>query len=231
MGFIPEVVVIPGAGRGTRVKNLSKDSCKEMLLYNDLPLIEHAIYEAAKAGFKRIVVVTHKSKNQLNQFLSQFPKVELVYQEGALGLGHAVLCTRSVIKDSSFAILLPDGVPSKNVFSELVKVTEQHNAPGVAVMSIPKELVSNYGIIDPVRLKPTHGRIKGIVEKPDMDVASSNLGIIGRYIVDQGIFTRLELARAYEDQELELTPYLRPDSVYWLYEGKFWDGGDVKSYE
>ncbi len=180
MEHVLKTVVIPAAGLGTRVKSISKYSSKEMLLYNDLPLIEHAIYEAARAGFTRVLVVSSKTKKDLNQYLTQFPRVEVVMQPEPLGLGHAVLCTRSVVKDPYFGIILPDGVPFGDVLPQLLDLHNQFKSPGLAVMPVTKEMVSYYGIIDPVRLKPLYGRIKGIIEKPDMDAAPSNLGIIGR---------------------------------------------------
>jgi UTP--glucose-1-phosphate uridylyltransferase len=118
----------------------------------------------------------------------------------------------------------------------LDKLNSQHNCPIFAVKAIPKEQVSSHGIIDPVSLKPTNGvvcgRVKAIVEKPDFDQAPSNLGIIGRYILDKDIFTRLYQAQdTIGDKELGLTEYIRPDSMYYKYDGVLFDGGSPKSYD
>lgn len=234
-----DTVVIPAAGKGTRVASKTKGTCKEMLPYNGLPLIEHAIIEAAKAGFTRIIVVSHISKKSLNQFLTSYPKVEVIYQDDPRGLGDAILRAKDHIKSEYFAVLLPDVILAKPVFPDLLDLTSKHRAPTFAVTALPKELVSYSGIIAPVRLKPLYGRITGIVEKPDMDQAPSNLGIIGRYILDKGIFDRLDKVSLTMDStnqgslpsELQLTPSIRIDSMYYLYENKVWDGGNPLNYE
>ncbi len=129
-----ETVVIPVAGLGTRMLPATKVIPKEMLTVVDKPLIQYVVEEAASAGIKNIILVTHASKNSIeNHFDTSFeleaqlerrvkrsllaevrsitPKdatIISVRQSNALGLGHAVLCAKPIIGDKPFAVLLPD---------------------------------------------------------------------------------------------------------------------------
>lgn len=126
--------VLPVAGFGTRMLPASKSIPKEMLPVVDKPLIQYVVNEAIAAGIKEIVLVTHSSKNaienhfdtnfeleasleakQKNSLLAEIRSIipdEVtiisVRQPKPLGLGHAVLAARSIIGDSAFAVLLPD---------------------------------------------------------------------------------------------------------------------------
>jgi len=126
--------VIPVAGLGTRMLPATKAIPKEMLSVVDKPLIQYVVEEAAAAGIKNIVLVTHSSKNAienhfdksfeleaqlekrvkrslLNEVRSITPKgtnVISVRQSNALGLGHAILCARPIVGDNPFSVILPD---------------------------------------------------------------------------------------------------------------------------
>lgn len=126
--------VIPVAGLGTRMLPATKAIPKEMLPVVDRPLIQYVVNEAISAGIKEIVLVTHASKNSIeNHFDTSFeleaqlerrvkrqlleevqsicPKdvtIIGIRQAQAKGLGHAILCAHSVIGDEPFAVLLPD---------------------------------------------------------------------------------------------------------------------------
>ncbi|OOF41543.1 UTP--glucose-1-phosphate uridylyltransferase [Rodentibacter mrazii] len=127
-------VIIPVAGLGTRMLPATKAIPKEMLTLVDKPLIQYVVNECVAAGIKEIVLVTHSSKNAIeNHFDTSFeletmlekrvkrqlleevrsicPKdVTLIHvrQGNAKGLGHAVLCGRPVVGDEPFAVVLPD---------------------------------------------------------------------------------------------------------------------------
>lgn len=126
--------VIPVAGLGTRMLPATKAIPKEMLPIVDKPLIQYVVNECAQAGIKDIVLVTHASKNSIeNHFDTSFeleatletrvkrqlladvqaicPKdvtIMHVRQGHAKGLGHAILCAQPLVGDSSFAVVLPD---------------------------------------------------------------------------------------------------------------------------
>ncbi|ASM14985.1 UTP--glucose-1-phosphate uridylyltransferase GalU [Serratia marcescens] len=126
--------VIPVAGLGTRMLPATKAIPKEMLPVVDKPLIQYIVSECVAAGIKDIVLVTHSSKNAIeNHFDTSFeleamlearvkrqllaevqsicpPDVTVmqVRQGQAKGLGHAVLCAKPMVGDSPFVVLLPD---------------------------------------------------------------------------------------------------------------------------
>jgi UTP--glucose-1-phosphate uridylyltransferase len=126
--------VIPVAGLGTRMLPATKAIPKEMLPVVDKPLIQYIVAECVAAGIKDIVLVTHSSKNAIeNHFDTSFeleamlearvkrqllsevqsicpPDVTVmqVRQGQAKGLGHAVLCAKPMVGDSPFVVLLPD---------------------------------------------------------------------------------------------------------------------------
>lgn len=126
--------VIPVAGLGTRMLPATKAIPKEMLPVVDKPLIQYVVQECIAAGIKEIVLVTHSSKNSIeNHFDKSFelesmlekrvkrqlldevqnicPKdvtIMHVRQGQAKGLGHAVLCARPLVGDVPFAVVLPD---------------------------------------------------------------------------------------------------------------------------
>ena len=126
--------VLPVAGLGTRMLPATKATPKEMLPLVDKPLIQYVVNEAVAAGIKEIVLVTHASKNAIeNHFDTSFeleatlearvkrslldevrsivPKdvtIISVRQSAPLGLGHAVLAARPIVGDAPFAVLLPD---------------------------------------------------------------------------------------------------------------------------
>ena len=126
--------IIPVAGLGTRMLPATKAIPKEMLTLVDKPLIQYVVNECVAAGIKEIVLVTHSSKNAIeNHFDTSFeletmlekrvkrqlleevrsivPKdvtIMHVRQGNAKGLGHAVLCGRPLVGDEPFAVILPD---------------------------------------------------------------------------------------------------------------------------
>lgn len=126
--------VLPVAGLGTRMLPATKAIPKEMLPLVDKPLIQYVVNEAVQAGIKEIVLVTHSSKNSIeNHFDTSFeleatlearvkkslleevrtivPKditIITVRQSAPLGLGHAIFTAKPIIGDNPFAILLPD---------------------------------------------------------------------------------------------------------------------------
>lgn len=228
-------VVIPAAGLGTRVKSLTKGGSKEMLHYKGIPLIDHALIESVHAGFENIIVVSSHKKKDLNKHLATYSKIKVIYQMSPIGLGHSICVASDLIENPYFAVLLPDVVLSESIFPSITRLNAQYDVSTLAVAPIPVDMVSYSGIIDPVRLKPTYGKVKGFVEKPDVDKAPSNLAIIGRYILDKGIFNRLDDKKlsklAHNDySELQLTDSLNKNSMYYMYPGRIFDGGDVNSY-
>jgi UTP--glucose-1-phosphate uridylyltransferase len=230
--------VFPAAGLGTRFLPATKAQPKEMLPLVDKPIIQYGAEEALASGIKDIVIVTGKGKNaiedhfdvsvELETFLEKRGKfdvlteirqisslinVSYVRQGEPLGLGHAVLVTRSLVGDEPFAVVLSDDVIDARppALRQMIDVFEEMRGPVLAIEEVPRENVSSYGIIDADEVRPGIYRIRDMVEKPPRDEAPSNLAIIGRYILTPDIFPELEQTAREKDRtgEIQLTNGLR----------------------
>lgn len=233
--------VIPVAGLGTRMLPATKAIPKEMLPVVDRPLIQYVIEEAAAAGIKEIVLVTHASKNSIeNHFDTSFEleaqlearlkrslleevrsitppglTVISVRQAEAKGLGHAILCARPVVGEEPFAVLLPDVLVDKHHCKlredNLAGMTRRFDETGhsqILVEEVPWEQVHKYGVVDcdGAQLEPgRYAPVKGMVEKPERQVAPSNMSIVGRYVLSAPIWDLLAKAQPGAGGEIQLT--------------------------
>ena len=227
----------PVAGLGTRFWPASKAIPKEMVTVVDRPAIEYVIKEAVAAGVEQIILVTHSSKASIENYfdrnfeletvLEQKNKFDLlkeitdilpahisvvsVRQPQPLGLGHAVLCAKSIVGDDDFAVLLPDVlVKETDERNDLNIMIERYNvskAAQIMVESVPDSMVDQYGIVD-VAETPAEGEsiiMQGIVEKPAIGTAPSNLSVVGRYVLPAKIMTLLEQTPKGAGNEIQLT--------------------------
>ena len=236
--------VIPVAGLGTRMLPATKAMPKEMLPIVDKPLIQYVVQEAIAAGITEIVLVTHSSKNSIeNHFDTSFeleatlekrvkrqlldevrnitPKnvtVISVRQPHALGLGHAILCARPVVRNHPFAVLLPDVIINqyqsnlkKDNLAEMIKRYEATGHSQIMVEPVPDNMVNQYGIVDIGGVASEQGNsypIRDMVEKPDVDDAPSNLSITGRYVLSPTVWDLLEFTPPGAGDEIQLTDAL-----------------------
>lgn len=236
--------VIPVAGLGTRMLPATKAMPKEMLPIVDKPLIQYVVQEAVAAGITEIVLVTHSSKNSIeNHFDTSFeleaalekrvkrqlleevrnitPKnvtVISVRQPQALGLGHAILCARPVVRNHPFAVLLPDVIVDqyhcnlkKDNLSAMIKRYEATGHSQIMVEPVPQHLVNQYGIVDLAGEPLTQGDsvpVVDMVEKPDLDEAPSNFSITGRYVLSPTVWDLLEYTPPGAGDEIQLTDAL-----------------------
>lgn len=226
-------VVIPVAGWGTRSLPASKNIPKEMLPIYNKPVIQYVVEEAIQAGVKDVVFVTNKDKHaiedhfdynlQLEAVLERGGKKELlalvrsvaemvniiaIRQKQQLGLGHAVLCARDVVRyDDAFGICVGDDLMfgEHTGLSQLLEVVNRTGMPCIGVMEVPKDKVNRYGIVAGGTIEPGIWRITEMVEKPAVDKAPSNLAIVGRYILTPDIFDYLETAEPGHGGEIQLT--------------------------
>ncbi|MFE0433117.1 UTP--glucose-1-phosphate uridylyltransferase GalU [Citrobacter freundii] len=229
--------VLPVAGLGTRFLPASKSIPKEMVTVVDRPAIEYVVREAVEAGIEQIIFVTHSAKVaiedyfdhdfELETILKQKQKFDLikeitdilpphvsivsVRQPQPLGLGHAVLCAKSVIGKDDFAVLLPDVLvkdnSEKNDLSQMVSRYAESQAAQIMVEAVADHLVDQYGIVDVPRI-PSIGEsiaIQGIIEKPMIGSAPSNLSVVGRYILPIKIMHLLENIPKGTNSEIQLT--------------------------
>lgn len=229
--------VLPVAGLGTRFLPASKSIPKEMVTVVDRPAIEYVVREAVEAGIEQIILVTHSSKASIENYfdrnfelemtLEQKKKFDLleeitqiipshvsvvsVRQPQPLGLGHAVLCAKSIVGQDDFAVLLPDVLvqdnSGKNDLSRMISRYEANQAAQIMVEAVPDHLVDQYGIVD-VKQSPNEGEsiaMQGIIEKPAIGSAPSNLSVVGRYILPAKIMQLLENTPKGAGNEIQLT--------------------------
>ena len=229
--------IFPVAGLGTRFLPASKSIPKEMVTVVDRPAIEYVVREAVAAGIEQIILVTHSSKASIENYfdrnfelettLEQKQKFDLlkeikdilpahvsvvsVRQPQPLGLGHAVLCAKSIVGNDDFAVLLPDVLVKDadltNDLSLMIQRFNETHASQIMVEAVPDHLVDQYGIVD-VASVPNEGQsivMQGIVEKPAVGSAPSNLYVVGRYILPAEIMQLLEQTPKGAGNEIQLT--------------------------
>lgn len=229
-----KTVVVPAAGMGTRFLPATKTVPKELLPVVDTPGIEMIAEEAAAAGAARLAIVTSPSKQEVLRHFEEFPdlvetlrargkdeqavKVEraahiihpvAVVQEKPLGLGHAVGLAEPVLDEDEdyFAVMLPDDVIEPTAaMSEMIRVRQEHGGSVLLAVEVDPTHVSNYGVFD---VEDTdEGSVKkvvGMVEKPAVEDAPSNLVATGRYLLDRAIFEALRRIEPGKGGELQLT--------------------------
>ncbi|MEO3414621.1 UTP--glucose-1-phosphate uridylyltransferase GalU [Roseovarius sp. CAU 1744] len=225
--------IFPVAGLGTRFLPATKSVPKEIMTLVDRPLVQYAIDEARAAGIKEFIFVTSRGKGALEDYFDTAPQLEqelrrkgkdelleilkntnmdsgeIAYmrQHKPLGLGHAVWCARRLIANEPFAVILPDDViaADKPCLAQMVEAFEETQGNIVAAMEVPEDQASSYGVLD---IKEDMGSIvstKGMVEKPPMGTAPSNLAVIGRYILTPTVLQKLNKKRTGAGGEIQLT--------------------------
>lgn len=226
--------IIPAAGLGTRFLPVTKSQPKEMLPVVDKPVIQYVVEEAVDAGADDILMVTGRGKRAIEDHfdrsieleellestgntarlrqvraISELAEVFYVRQKKPRGLGHAVMCGAPFTADEAFYVLLGDMlVPNKNVLPRLREVHERTGASVIAVMPVPDEMVSRYGVIEGHEVENGAWRVTGLVEKPPANEAPSNLAIFGRYLLTPKVMELLPDIRPGRGDEIQLTDAL-----------------------
>jgi UTP--glucose-1-phosphate uridylyltransferase len=206
--------VILAAGYGTRLLPATKAVPKEMLPLVDRPVIDYIVEEAVAAGLDQIIMVTNAGKRPIEEYfdrdfglesvLESSQKRELleavrkpagvsmafVHQRERLGNGHAVTITRDFIGNEPFAVFFPDDVifHQRPAIGQLIDVFQRSGNTVVAVQQVPREDVIQYGVVDARPLETRLHEVHGVVEKPSIDEAPSNLATVGRFVVTPEIF-------------------------------------------
>lgn len=252
--------VIPAAGFGTRFLPATKAQPKEMLPIVDTPAIQYIVKEALDSGIEEILIITGRSKRaiedhfdssvELEELLQKQGKnkqlamvkdladikIHFIRQKSPRGLGDAVLCAKAFIGDEPFAVLLGDDIvynPEKPCLQQLMDCYEQHPGIILGAQFVPNEKVSSYGIVSGEPLADNLYRVHGLVEKPSVDKAPSNLAVLGRYILTPDIFDILENTKPGVGNEVQLTDALaasKTDTYALAYEGVSYDTGDKLGY-
>jgi UTP--glucose-1-phosphate uridylyltransferase len=244
-----EKAVIPAAGLGTRMLPITKAQPKEMLPVVDKPVIQYVVEEAYDSGIKEILIITGRNKRAVEDHFDRifFPvkdegierlermldelSILFVRQKEQKGLGDAVRYAKAFVGDEPFALLLGDNITIPPCIKELVKVFEKYKAPVIALEKLPKERISLHGIIKGEEIEDGIYRIEDFVEKPNVEEAPSDIGIIGRYILTPEIFDYIEELKPGHGGEMQLTDALKVMSmektVYgMIFKGRRYDIGD-----
>jgi len=257
--------VFPAAGWGTRFLPATKAQPKEMLPLVDKPVIQYAVEEAVAAGIEQVIIVTSSQKRaiedhfdtnyELEHLLEERGEIELlrqmrhitdlaqiayVRQKEQLGLGHAVLMAKELVGHEPFAVILSDDVVvgERPCIGQLIHAYGQTHASVVAVMEVPNEETSRYGVIGGQRVDGDDGRlwkVDQLVEKPAPGYSPSNLAIIGRYVLTPKIFDKLERTTHGAGGEIQLTDaiqaLMQEQAVYgYEFDGTRYDAGTTMGW-
>jgi UTP--glucose-1-phosphate uridylyltransferase len=223
--------VFPVAGLGTRFLPATKAIPKELLPIVDRPLIQYAVDEAREAGIEQMIFVTGRGKTALVEHFDMAYELEstmaergkdlsvldatrftpgdliTVRQQVPLGLGHAIWCARAIVGDEPFAILLPDElmVGTPGCMAQMVEAYHEVGGNLISVLEVPPEEVSSYGVIDPGASRGALTEVRGLVEKPPLELAPSNKIVSGRYIMQPEVMRALENQEKGAGGEIQLT--------------------------
>ncbi|MFV1992884.1 MAG: UTP--glucose-1-phosphate uridylyltransferase GalU [Acidiferrobacterales bacterium] len=256
--------VFPVAGLGTRFLPATKAMPKEMLPIVDKPLIQYAVEEAVEAGITELIFVIGRTKRAIPDHFDKAYELEVelenrgkqeslklvrnivpkhvtcVYlrQAEARGLGHAVLCTKQVIGNEPFAVLLADDLIKSNtgVVAQMAAQFGRLGSSILGVQEVDMDKTGNYGIIDSEEKGNKNlKKISSIIEKPNPADAPSNQAVIGRYILSSGIFKYLEKIKPGAGGEIQLTDaiamLMKSEPVYaFNFEGVRYDCGSKIGY-
>jgi UTP--glucose-1-phosphate uridylyltransferase len=249
--------VIPAAGLGSRFLPATKAVPKEMLPIVDRPIIQYIVEEAVASGIEHITIITAQGKRAIeDHFDAQFEietrlaqdnrkedlasvraptelaEFTFVRQGGPKGNGHAVLCARAAVGNESFAMIWGDDIVHAEVpcIAQLIEVYERYGGSVAAVMQVPDDQISSYGIIDGERVGDRVYRLRGIVEKPPRDQAPSNLAAVHAWILTPRIFEILAHTSPGKGGEIWLVDaiaeLMHEEPVYaYEFEGRRYDVG------
>jgi UTP--glucose-1-phosphate uridylyltransferase len=259
--------VFPAAGWGTRFLPATKAQPKEMLPLVDKPVIQYAVEEAVAAGIEQVIIVTSSQKRAIEdhfdlnfelehmleekgdierlrqvRHITDLAQVAYVRQKEQLGLGHAVLMAKDLIGHEPFAVILPDDVVigDRPCIGQLIHAYHQNHGSVVAVMEVPEDETSRYGVIGGDRVGgDSEGdrtyQVRELVEKPAPGTAPSNLAVIGRYVLTPKIFDKLEQTQRGAGGEIQLTDAIHAlmdeQSVFgYAFEGRRFDAGTTMGW-
>jgi UTP--glucose-1-phosphate uridylyltransferase len=256
--------LFPAAGYGTRFLPATKATPKEMLPVLTKPLIQYGVEEAIAAGMDTMAIVTGRGKraiedhfdisyeleNQikgtskehyLNEIRAVITKCTFSYtrQIEMKGLGHAILCGETLIGDQPFAVVLADDLcdapDNKGVLAQMVELYKKYHCSIVAIEEVPKDETYKYGVIDGNEIEPGIFMVKNMVEKPEPEVAPSNLAIIGRYILTPDIFDIIRETKPGKGGEVQITDALLTQAkkgmvLAFKFNGQRFDCGSIDGF-
>jgi UTP--glucose-1-phosphate uridylyltransferase len=255
--------LFPAAGYGTRFLPATKAVPKEMLPILNKPLLQYGIEEALSAGITNMAIVTGRGKRSIEDHFDKAFELEhqlketskehylkginyitdeaiftYVRQKQMLGLGHAILSGKPLIGDEPFSVILADDLcdsEGAQVISQLIEVYNKYKCSVVAIEEIPIEQAHNYGVItgDLIDNSDNLYQVNQMIEKPIK--SSSNLAIIGRYILTPDIFEILSSIKPDKNGEIQITDALlvqakQGNVLAYKFKGKRFDCGSIKGF-
>ena len=251
--------IIPAAGLGTRFLPATKAQPKEMLPIVDKPTIQYIIEEAVASGIEEILIITGRSKKCIEDHFDKSVELELeleksgkeemlkmvrdisdmvdihfIRQKEPKGLGHAISCAKTFVGNEPFAVLLGDDIvynEGKPCLKQLIDCYDEYKTSVLGVQTVAAKDVNKYGIVNGIHIEDRVYKVKGLVEKPSVEEAPSNVAILGRYIITPRIFKILEETKPGKGGEIQLTDALlnliNEEAMYaYVFEGRRYDVGD-----
>ena len=229
--------VIPAAGFGTRMLPASKSVPKEMLPIYDKPTLHHIVKEVVDSGITDILIIISKDKGSIEDYfdvnfeleyelnkksseisgeiheLSKMANIYTIRQKKKNGLGDAIKYAESFVGDEPFAILLGDDIIYNTsdelpCIKQMADIYEKEESPILGVQEVSWEDVDKYGIVNGVKTSDRITEVESLVEKPSREEATTNLAILGRYIVTPDIFPILHETKPGKNNEIQLTDAL-----------------------
>lgn len=254
--------VIPAAGLGTRFLPATKAIPKEMLPIVDKPTIQYIVEEAVASGIEDILIITGRNKGSIEEHFDRAPELEYnleennkeelleevrniskminihtVRQKKPLGLGHAIYCAKSFVGNEPFAVLLGDDIVDSKMpcLKQMLEMFEEYQSTILGVQPVEWENVNKYGIVSGNKINDSMYTVNDLVEKPNKDVAPTNIAILGRYIITPKIFDILENTKTGVGGEIQLTDGLKElcniEEVYaYVFEGRRYDVGSKMGF-
>lgn len=251
--------IIPAAGLGTRFLPATKAQPKEMLPIVDKPTIQYIIEEAVASGIEEILIITGRSKKCIEDHFDKSVELELeleksgkeemlkmvreisdmvdihfIRQKEPKGLGHAISCAKTFVGNEPFAVLLGDDIvynEGKPCLKQLIDCYDEYKTSVLGVQTVEAKDVNKYGIVNGIHIEDRVYKVKGLVEKPPVEEAPSNVAILGRYIITPQIFKILEETKPGKGGEIQLTDALKTlvenEAMYaYNFNGRRYDVGD-----
>lgn len=229
--------VIPAAGFGTRMLPASKSVPKEMLPIYDKPTLHHIVKEVVDSGITDILIIISKDKGSIEDYfdvnfeleyelnkksseisreiheLSKMANIYTIRQKKKNGLGDAIKYAESFVGDEPFAILLGDDIIYNTsdelpCIKQMADIYEKEETPVLGVQEVSWDDVDKYGIVNGVKTSDRITEVESLVEKPSREEATTNLAILGRYIVTPDIFPILHETKPGKNNEIQLTDAL-----------------------
>ncbi|MFL1705763.1 UTP--glucose-1-phosphate uridylyltransferase GalU [Campylobacter sp. MOP7] len=259
-----QTCLFPAAGYGTRFLPATKSLPKEMLPILTKPLIHYGVDEALEAGMKNMAFITGRGKRALEDYFDISYELEhqisgtnkeyllteirdlmakctfsFTRQESMRGLGNAIHTGKTLVRDEPFGVILADDLcineQGVGILTQMVRIYEKYRCSIVAVMEVPKEQVSSYGIINGRYIEDDLIMVDDMIEKPNVEDAPTNLAIIGRYILTPDIFAILEQTKPGKNGEVQITDALMQQAkdgmvLAYKFKGRRFDCGNVTGF-